>query len=463
MLAFVAAGTVGGAGSAVLSQRSSPFLPIVLLAVLIAVGLALANPLATLHLALALVPLELLAVKAGKAFAVTPTEALIALSGIGWLWRCAARGRLPFVRSSLTMPLGVLVGSILPGLAVAPDPFKVMKAFVMWSCFYLAFNMVVGESNQRTVRSLLLALTLAGGTVGLIAIVTTAGKEQVIVGFADIVDTRATGTFTQPNTLGTFLALTIPFAVMFSFSGLALTRTISLGALVAMIGGLSLSLSRGGLLGAAAGLAVMLRWAPFRRVTALLMVLLAVLAIGGANVVASLPEVSNVVKRLQSIDAGTSGGVNPRVTIYKTTPSMISDRPVFGVGANNFVDVAPDYGLYDPFSNLPIVHAHNVPLTIAAELGLVGLGALACFVVALVKMLGRATRSRTGSRGLAIALAAAFAGFSITSSFDYILSNNVIAAIIFILSACAAVLGSHSKPQDVRVAAPSNLPLQSVS
>ena len=122
-----------------------------------------------------------------------------------------------------------------------------------------------------------------------------------------------------------------------------------------------------------------------------------------------------------------SGG-DPRFAIWRTTPQMIAAHPFFGIGENQYPEASVRYGLYAEDLGGSYQHAHNIPLTIAAETGLLGLAALAWVAVALGRVLVGACRRLTGfDRGLATAVAAAFTGLALQGMVDYTVSSNTVA------------------------------------
>ena len=80
-------------------------------------------------------------------------------------------------------------------------------------------------------------------------------------------------------------------------------------------------------------------------------------------------------------------------------------------------------------------------MTIAAEMGLIGLTALTWVFVALIRVLVGAYRRTVGlDRGLVVAVGAAFAALTLQGMVDYTVSSNTVAAITFTLAACGVAL-----------------------
>ena len=151
-------------------------------------------------------------------------------------------------------------------------------------------------------------------------------------------------------------------------------------------------------------------------------------------------------QRLASIEYSAEG-VDPRFRVWSGTPQIIADHPVVGVGVNAFPEEANRYGLL--LGDGTYEHAHNIALTIAAELGLIGLGALAWLVVALVRLLLRGYKRRPEDRGLLLAVAAAFLALALQGLVDYTLRSAIIVGVVFALCGCAVVLSREDEPEEL--------------
>jgi putative inorganic carbon (HCO3(-)) transporter len=151
------------------------------------------------------------------------------------------------------------------------------------------------------------------------------------------------GFFNDPNDLGMFLVMNIPFACYFMNRGKSLTKLTMLFALTAIGYGIYMTGSRGTMLGAGA-----LAAAYFLVVNA-----------GPKLFIASItfaPIAAVVVASLQSnIDASADG----RLEAWYAGILMLLSNPILGVGKGNFLE---EHGLV----------AHNSYIHVAAELGIPG-------------------------------------------------------------------------------------------
>jgi O-antigen ligase len=444
------------AGAAVLlSYATKPYLPLV--GVVVAGGLlvALWRPPVALYGAVALVPLELFRLPL-VGVNLTPAKAMFVVAGLAWAARRVADGRVPLVASPLTKPLLLLLALMTPGLVIAPHPSSVLKTLGLWTALFFVYQMIVAEGDARIVRRLLTLLAFAGAIVGVVAVVRSGGgAQQQLQDLGELASGRATGAFTEPNQLASFLALSLPAALVLALRGRRLLRPAAILAFGAAFAGLALSLSRGGLFAAVGAIGALLAWPPFRRVAVVAAVVVLVAVIVRPAPVGDVKQVDTVLNRVSSVSYSVSGRSDPRFMIWQGTLRMIGDHPLFGVGASSYVDAAPRYGIMDPVTDEVFEHAHNIPLTIAAELGLAGFAAFLWVVGVLAVVLFRACRGMRGeARGWAFALMAAFVSLALQGLVDYTLETSVIAALVFTLMGCAVVL-ARSAPDTEPEARPS--------
>lgn len=433
---------------ALLAYRTAPFVPLVAAAAGASLLVALVRPTLTLYAAVALVPLELVALPIGDV-GITPSETMFALTGVAWAGRRIVSGQLPFSPSPLGKPFALMLLAIVPGIALAPETFPVVKILLMWTSFVLVYQMLVTEGGVDTVRRLLVVLGVAGGVVGLIAAIKSgAGSQTELIGVGEDALGRAVGSFEHPNILATFVALALPGSLALGLAGPRTLRPLTIGAFALAFGGLVFSLSRGGLLAVMGALVVMLAWRPYRRLVVVGLALALIVAVSSANPLGGVQQISQVEQRIESV-AYSAQGVNPRFALWETLPEIVADYPVLGVGAANFSEVAPSYGLSNLEGGTTYDHAHNIPLTFLAELGIIGLAALIWATVVLARLLLSSYRRLEGlDRGLACALGAALVAVGVQGMVDYTVRSNVIAALLFILPACVVLLArSADRPR----------------
>jgi O-antigen ligase len=434
----------------VAAYLTSPVLPLIALAAAAGAVLALWRPMVALHMAVAAVPLELVAARVGPA-ALTPAEVLFVFSGLGWAARRVAPGGRLATPSALNAPFLLGLVPLAVGALLAEDRLAAQKVAFMWGCFLSVFLMVNAEATARTVRTLLLTLTASATAVGAVAVVKLGGRKPELLDTGVVALGRATGAFTHTNALAAFFVLALPVALVFTFSLAPSKRLVMAVAVGVISAALLFSLSRSGILAVAGALVVLLAWQPVRNAAAILALAMVVLTVAGRNPIVASSTFDLVTKRLESIRYTSAETGDDRLALWRETPRIVADHPLFGVGAGNYPVASGRYGIVPSASSDRFEHAHDVPLTIAAERGLVGLTALVWGTVALAVTLLRACRRRTGlERGMAFGIAAALGGFALQGIVDYVLGTNVILALLFVLAGCAAVLARTPMPEGGR-------------
>lgn len=201
--------------------------------------------------------------------------------------------------------------------------------------------------------------------------------------------------FFDPDVFGRFLAL-----VMVSLAVLLLSRRerweqLSVIAALALLWcGLVLTLSRSSLGALLVGLGTLaaIRW----RLGRVLALAGAVVAVGAVAVLASPTTFG--------LNQGLNGASSGRASLVTGGLSMFADRPLWGYGSGSFV---AEYRAQHPGSAQTLSASHTIPLTIAAEQGLIGEAAYVALVlvalVGLLRGLGRdPARAAVGAAFLAL-------------------------------------------------------------
>ena len=350
------------------------------------------------------------------------TEALVLLVAGAWLMRLVLRRegvshRVP--RLALLWPLVIFIGALLLSLLVTWSLQYSIKELLKWFEVLLVYLLVALGVSGRWARALILTIVVAGGLAashGIYQFLFQVGPEGFIL-FGRFM--RAYGTFEQPNPYGGYLGLTLPVAL-----GLAVVAALGLGrwsrswrwftlavtgiCAALMLAALVMSWSRGAWLGfgaAVAGMVVALvvksgRGAVLSVMPAAL-VAYALLAGGLAQVPPSLAQrFSDFVPYLGVSDVrgaeitDANFAVLERVAHWQAAWQMWTDHPWLGVGIGNYEPVYPRYAL--PQWPLPLGHAHNYYLNIAAETGVIGLGAYLLLWCAALFQTWRAVRRASG-------------------------------------------------------------------
>lgn len=177
------------------------------------------------------------------------------------------------------------------------------------------------------------------------------------VGLSQETRIQYVGIFNDPNDLGLLFVMTLPFALFLSSRGgwLGLLRLFWWAAAAALVYGVYLTASRGGLLALVALVAVWV-WRRRGAVTA------GLLGLGMLALIVALPS------RLGEIDASESSAAG-RVDAWYSGLEMLLANPLFGVGPGQFAD------------NNGNLTAHNSFVLVMGEAGFIGYTLWLAFVV----------------------------------------------------------------------------------
>jgi O-antigen ligase len=267
------------------------------------------------------------------------------------------------------------------------------------------------------------------------------------------VDNRLRGTFTEPNQFGCFSAIVLVLAV--SVFVAARTRVERAGALVAVVAALSaltLSLSRGAWIGAAVGVVVVVARRPqIWRTVALAAAPIALVLVGVASL-GSLPEEFDVVRaRISTLASPTDNPYDTRPAIWREARREIAEKPLTGHGPGQFEVVSKRTA--GEGASASAYHAHNVLLTVGAEIGLLAVAFVVAFTLGLLRLvrstLHRIPDDRDGA--LVAGLGGALAVIVGQGFVDFTLRNAVIFALLatlvgLLLAAAVAAASASARP-----------------
>jgi O-antigen ligase len=186
--------------------------------------------------------------------------------------------------------------------------------------------------------------------------------------------------FFDPDIFGRYLALTmllLAAGLLYRRAGRDLWMTIA--ALAVMWACLILTLSRSSLAALLVGMAVLaaLRWRPSRALVAAVVVIVL-----GAIVVVATPHTFGLEQGANGVSSGRGGLVSGGISLF-------ADRPVWGWGSGSFVT---EYRHHHQNVNTSLSASHTIPVTVAAEQGVIGLIVYAALVLCALAVLMRGAR-----------------------------------------------------------------------
>lgn len=338
-------------------------------------------------------------------FSISVFEPLAVLLILFWLLRCLSRREIPIPREGLLGALLLLVTVLFLSGGGATNYALAIKETLKWVLLILAYVFTrTAIRDEAAVRGVLAALFCAGAGQALM------GAGQFVLGigppaFAIGGFMRAHGMFGQPNPFAGYLGTILPLALIMSLvPHPGRLRAIAIVALVCIGLGIALSLSRGAWLGLAISLGVMLlAWSPRARRLVLPLTLAGVVVVVLGTIGALPPTIANRITSVTSnfgvFDVRTieltsdNFAIVERMAHWQAGWLMFLDYPFLGVGPGNYPAIYERY--YIPPWVLPLGHAHNYYLNMAAEAGVPGL--LALLVVLALAFRGVRRRLRAAS------------------------------------------------------------------
>jgi O-antigen ligase len=203
--------------------------------------------------------------------------------------------------------------------------------------------------------------------------------------------------FLDPNIFGRYLALVmILLTAVLLYDRRTRVQLASVGTLAILWGCLVFTLSRSSLLALGLGMGVLaaLRWR-----TRPVLYLAAVVVIAGGIAVAVRPDSFGLAKTNGGIEGASSG----RGNLITNGLKLLGDRPIYGFGSGSF---SPEYSSHFHKAAESVSDSHNIPVTVAAEQGIIGELVYLALVITAIIALFRGARGDPFRVGVAAAFLA---------------------------------------------------------
>ena len=329
-------------------------------------------------------------------------------------------------------------------------------AIVLWICAF-AFSLITNLDSWRRIVIGLWFIALYIGTwyllydvfangalkrLWLIDALLMSGVPVVFVGYAQVENAlvnqmplpRPVGTLGNANALAAFLVMLLPFIA----GRLYKVKTVPMRVLLAVyglaaLGLLVLSFSRGGWIAGAVALAVwvglslpLAKWWAQISLSGRIVIGLLVMCIAAVSTYFVLASFGIVGR-----------SVELRTWIYQTALRLFAEHPLTGTGLFTFGAGLARLNSLPPQE--PHSHAHNLILNVAAEMGIVGLLALALTTFVVVQLAHRNRRDP-----LAAMAVASFAGFAVHQMFDMPIMMPMLALLALVI--LSLIVPTESRP-----------------
>lgn len=337
--------------------------------------------------------------------------------------------------------LGLMLLFLIGGF-VSLSPKDSIRPALMYTCLMLGYFMVVNliktsASIRRCTAFLCISLVCVAATgvwQNFTGDRSTVWQDTTM--FSDIPG-RVTSTFANPNVLGEFLIMTIPFMIAVILLTTHIGKKTGMTGLLAVCGAcLIFTWSRGAWLGFLFSIVclLLLYW----RQT-LVVLLFGIMA----SPLAILLVPDSVLNRFTSIGNLSDSSTSFRVNIWKGSLQMLKDYFVWGIGTgvNTFQQIYPGYSLGGIEK---AAHSHNLYLEIMLELGLPGILMLLLFLILFIQSFFTYLSHRTerDERDIKFIAAAGFCGILavlVQGMTDHIWYNYRIFCIFWLITALVSV------------------------
>lgn len=144
-----------------------------------------------------------------------------------------------------------------------------------------------------------------------------------------------------------------------------------------------------------------------------------------------------ITERFLSLFSGEDTSTILRFALWESTAAMIGDNPLFGVGWGAYFKAYPAYNFFVGDPEVIIFHAHNMYLSILAEIGIPG--GLFYFLLFFGHLAVSIRLYKKGedpfSRAVGLGSAAAMAGMAVYGVGDYVLFSRAVSIIFWSLAA----------------------------
>ena len=345
---------------------------------------------------------SLVGIVAAMQLSIAAAQILLTIAIAAWLASHVVRSER-LAAPPFFWPLVVYAGLTLMSAGFSLDPevsFTDSKQLVLFMLVPLTYDFARG-ARANSVLSIVLTIGAASAFVGIV--------QYAVLNF-DSLGQRPQGTLSHWMTYSGTLMLVICAAtarLLYGTSG----RLWAAFVMPALLVALSLTLTRGAWVGVAVGVAVILLSKDFR--------LLALIPIVIATGLLLAPEFK---VRVYSIFDPNDLTSRDRIAMLEAGAAMVRDYPLTGVGPNQVERAYPNYRVADAVKPTN-PHLHNVPMQIAAERGLLALGAWLWFVgsaaVGLFRLLKKSrhkTLAAAAIGGIAAMLAAGLTEYNFGDS-----------------------------------------------
>ena len=261
---------------------------------------------------------------------------------------------------------------------------------------------------------------------------------------------RVFSTLGNPVYLGAYLVLVLPLALSLALTVKSRLRYLYVAVLILGAMALIFTYTRAAWIGTAVSLAVIVfvhARELNRRNLVLVFSVVSIVVVMTTMLFLVKPEKAGVYSRIAASFNLSAGSVGERLGFWRTSLSVVRERPLFGWGLETFGDVSWPHRPDDVNGRPPRAdRPHNQFLYMASSLGLIGLTAYLWLLAVIFRRIWRGVRENedAGDRYLATGIFAAGLGYIVQEQFSF--SQVETAPLFWLLMGLGVVL---SKPTPV--------------
>ena len=287
------------------------------------------------------------------------------------------------------LPLAAYIGATALSLATAVDRGLGVFQLTLLLQALLVFVYLSNTLRARKDVVFVIAVLIVGFLVeGVLMLgIAVADIQFDVAGLAtrtnelDGAISRVGGTIGSANGAAAYVAMMMPVTLSVLWTDVPLwVKRVAYVALPVGAIALILTYSRGGWAAALAGIGVVMLVGSRRRITTGIAACLVAVCV----LLVVLPFRSEIESRLVGETQGVAYAENARIPLIRLSFQMIEDRPLLGVGANNFGTSIERYAGPE-FTGEWLRSVHNTFLLVWAEGGILALAAFLWFVVAALR------------------------------------------------------------------------------
>lgn len=255
--------------------------------------------------------------------------------------------------------------------------------------YLLFFLLFINFVEKNDVKKIIYWICATGIFISLIALLQN--YLGIFLGFWDtgvLVGRTAIGTIGQPNFLAGYLIMLIPFFIVFIFENKSWKKYLWLAGIILTIWAVSLTLSRGAIVGLIA-MFVFMGLFYKRKLLAIPIFMMAIVLFANVFSGQLFVKESRLLNRL-ILDGESLRSVESRLAIWPATLKMIEQRPILGYGQEVFKE---SFAKFSPSKLLEIENthdkadrAHNEILDSASSIGILGLLSYLALLFNIIKV-----------------------------------------------------------------------------